>query len=243
VLLDGRALRNDLVLTDLFSPSTSFVSLSPIGTGNGMFVRLGVITFTLTHATYQRFGLTGKKAGDLHCVVIREDQRRDLRRIRPCEPIEGILLTENISVYQRFVKKARPVQFNVDFWAPAPKFAFDVGRFKTSGPAEKVDWRPEFCAAVDRCVLERGEVVAVSNVQRITIEGFFSLNSLEGWIKEVGMAGWSLLMIWDMVDIPEVPVGKKMTMRGVGGGCDIVLFGAELPLAVRFQTINYVCDE
>jgi hypothetical protein len=238
VLLDHLAFRDPAVVADLFSPSTIFVSLSPIDTGNGFFAQKGVMTFTLTDANYKRFGLTGSKFQNCHYVVVREDQRQLLQKIRPCQPIEGILLTEDIGIYESHIKKFNPFSNSIDFWAPTKPFEFDVNRLQNSDLTD--EWRTEFIQAIDAAMLSKHETVIDSPVQRITIQGFFSLSKLSAWIEEIGRGGWALLLVWDMVDIPASVLGGKHTLRGVVGGCDAVLFGEGLDRALRFQTVNFV---
>lgn len=238
VLLDGLALRDRAVAADLFSPSTLFATLSPISSGNGLFVRLATVTFSLTPATYSRFGLSGKRVGDLHFVTLAEHQRGDLLRIRPCEPIEGLLLTEHIEVYEPFLRKFRPVGLSVESWSPARPFSFDVGRLQTPGATDP-SWRADFCRAVDRALLERGAPSPECGLRRTCVRGFFSLRSLAAWLESVGRSGWSLLLTWDMTDVPGAFVGARGTLQGVGGGCEAVLYGAALPQACRFQTVRY----
>jgi len=199
------------------------------------------MTFVLSETTYKRFGLTGIKHGNLHYVVLQENQRKELLRIRPCEPIEGILSTENLHLYTPYVKKFKGVQYSVNFWSPTKEFTFDVGRLTSD--ADSAGWRAEFIEAVDRCLLERDVIPKETRHQRITIKGMFSLKALRNWIDEVAAGGWALLLVWDMADIPGAVLGKKTTMRGLGGGCEAVLYGSALPVALRFQTVSWVCDE
>jgi hypothetical protein len=240
ILLDHLAFRDPDIVADLFSPSTVFASLAPIDAGNGLFAQKGVITITVNDSTYRRFGLIGVKFQNGHFIVIREDQRQLLQKIRPCQPIEGILITENISVYEPHIRKFRPVDFAIDFWSPAKDFEFDIESLKNPDPAYAGNWRSDFIHAIDQVLLSKSETVIASSVQRITIQGFFPLSLLKSWIEELATSGWSLLLVWDMVDIPASFLGEKHTLRGVGGGCEAVLFGAELPRALRFQTVNFV---
>jgi hypothetical protein len=109
--------------------------------------------------------------------------------------------------------------------------------------AEDREWRADFCRAVDRALLRRKEVAVEGPLRRITVEGFFSLKAMRAWVEEVGRVGWAVLMVWDLVDLPGSFVGAKAGLQGVGGGCETVLYGADLPQACRFQTVNFVSDE
>ncbi|OHT17495.1 hypothetical protein TRFO_02524 [Tritrichomonas foetus] len=258
VLLDMKALKDQELVDDLFSPSTHFVSLSPISNGNGMFVQKSTITFVLNDATYKRFGLSGKKVGGHHLIIISADKKNDLQKIRPCQPIEGLLFSENPEIYQPFLKKYEAADFLVDDWKESQNLDFDVHLLEkpTEATSENAsepplehsmelpnDWLKDFMKAIDKSLLNRSNVIIYSDVKRITIEGIMNLADFKDWICSIGENGWVLLQVWDMKDIPGSFVGKKKGMQGCGGGCDIVLFGKNLSRAHRIQTIEFVDEE
>ena len=237
VLLDYLAFRDPNVVDDLFAPSTRFASLSPIDTGNGLFVQRGAITFSLNDATYKRFGLTGRKYGATHVVTIDSSKRELLNRIQPFQAIEGLLVSENVSVYEDYVRKSAPFENQIETWAPTKPLQFDVATMGTG------EWKAQLLDAVERSLLEREELPVSSSAKRITIEGFLNGASLESYLEEVARDGFSVAMIWDMDDVPASYVGKQGTMQGNGGGCEILVFGKDLPQAVRYQTCLFRNEE
>lgn len=237
VLLDYRAFRDDRVVDDLFNPTTRFVSLSPIDTGNGMFVQRGAITLLLNDATYKRFGLTGRKYGVSHIVTIVSTNRDWLRRAQPFQAIEGLLISENVSVYEDYVKKSAPFENQIDMWTPTKPLEFDIAKLGTD------DWKAELLGAVERNLCTREEIPASSNTFRLTVQGLLDGPTLEAYLTEVGKEGYSIAMIWDMDDVPASYVGKSGTMQGCGGGCEMVLFGKDVPQAVRYQTCLFRNEE
>lgn len=245
VLLDIKALKDESIVNDLFTPSTRFISLSPITTGNGLFIQKSTITFILNEATYQRFGLSGKKLGNdsnQHIISIKSDQVQLLQRIRPCEPIVGLLSTQNPDIYKRYLKKVSPMDLSIDVWQPTSEFQFDINSLNNPETLS-TDWIFEFKKAIDVSLLQRKKIAMTSSIQRITIEGFFNLSDFDEWIRSIGQNGWAIAMVWDMKDIPGSFLGKKKTFTGCGGGCDLILFGKNLSHAHQIQTVQYIDEE
>ena len=230
ILLDYMAFRDQDVVEDLFSPSTRFVSLSPVGTGNGLFVQRGVVVFSLNEATYKRFGLVGRKYGDTHLISIDYEHRQWLNRIQPFQPIEGLLVSKNISVYESFVKKSQIIENQIETWSPTKPLDFDMS---TLGHG---DWKLDLLKAMEKSLITRDEIAVNSDTQRMTVEGFMDVTTLEEWLSDLGREGYTIAMFWDMDDIPATYIGKQGTMTGSGGGCETLLFGKEVPQAVRYQT-------
>ena len=242
VLLDAKCFKCPEVVDDLFKTTTRFLSLSPISSGNGLFAQNGSITFVLNGPTYQRLGLTGKKIGDDHLIVVTNANRGELHKIRPCEPIEGLLISEHAEIYLPFLKKYSAEEQVVNAWRPASSFHFDVNSLNNEEQLQK-DWMKSFMEAVDRSMLEREKIVVSNEFQRMSIEGIFDLRSISRWIKSIANDGWAILLVWDMKDVPGSFLGKKKLLQGHGGGCEIVLFGAALKKAHKIQTIEYVDEE
>lgn len=246
VVMNLAALKDEKNWPNLFSSSTFFLSLSPITTGNGLFIQRSTITFFLNETTYSRFGLTGQKVENgrytHHMVVIHAEQARQLQRIRPCEPIEGILFTDNPDMFAPYLQKAFPEDLKIEGWKPVVDFAFNIESLN-SPDCLPADWLFSFQKAVNQSLFDRNKISMTGNIQRMTIEGFVNLNSLFEWISSLGENGWVILMTWDFQDIPGSFVGQKKTLQGCGGGCDLVLFGNSLSHAHRIQTINFVDEE
>lgn len=246
VLLDLKALRDETIIDDLFIPTTRFISLSPISTGNGLFIQKSTMTFILNEATYKRFGIAGQKLTNddtgHHIVVIQADQTKILQRIRPCEPIVGLLHTQNPDIYKRYLKKVVQLDLTIDFWHPIAELQFNIDSLN-SPELLKSDWLSDFRKAIDLSLIQRKKISMSSSIQSITIEGFLCLSDFDEWIQSISENGWAILMVWDMKDIPGSFIGQKKTFLGCGGGCDLILFGNGLSLAHRLQTIEYVDEE
>lgn len=246
VLFDMKALKDELIVNDLFCPTTRFISLSPINTGNGLFIQKSTITFILNNVTYQRFGLTGKKLTNddtgHHIIIIPADQAKVLHKIRPCEPIVGLLSTQNPDIYKRYLKKVNKEDLTIDFWHPIPELQFNIDSLNSPESLEK-EWISEFREAIDTSLFQRKKISMTSSIQSITIEGFFNLSDFSEWIQSIGENGWVILMVWDMKDIPGSFVGEKKTLQGSGGGCNLILFGKGLSYAHRIQTVEYLDEQ
>lgn len=246
VLLDLKALKDDAVINDLFTPTTKFISLSPISTGNGLFIQKSTMAFILNEPTYKRFGLAGKKLTNNdtghHMVIIQADQAKDLHKIRPCEPIVGLLSTQNPDIYKNYLKKVVKHDLIIDFWHPVTELQFDIDSLN-SPQTLKTNWLSEFKEAIDVSLIQRKKISMTSKIQSITIEGFFDLSDFNEWIQSASGDGWAILMVWDMKDIPGSFVGKKKTLQGNGGGCDIVLFGEGMSHAHHIQTVEYLDEQ
>jgi hypothetical protein len=242
VLLSGSVFRDEAVIDDLLSPTTRFVSLSPIDTGNGMFVRNGTITFSLNESTYQRFGIQGKSHEGTHFAVITREQSNKLRHIQECEPIEGILVTENIALYERHVKKSRQIQNKIDGWSDMLILQGD-DNFSIEAAINSGDenWRNHLTNAINEYLVTGRNIFGAAN--RIAIEGFFDAKMTKDWINSIGDEQWTIVMLWDMKDVPGIAVGAAKGMHGVGGGCEAVFYGKGLRRAVRYQTVSFLCDE
>lgn len=229
ILLDYKAFLNPDIVNDMFCETTRFISLSPIDTGNGLFIQRGVITFSLNEATYKRFGLTGKKYGNTHLVTITADQRDLLARIRPFEPIEGILISNEIGIYIDYLKKYTEIDNNVMTWASTHAFNFDVTTIGTDG------WRDRMLQAIDDALLSRDSIAIHSDWSRMTVEGVVDLSLLQEWLNEVKNAAPTLILVWDMDDVIGSFIGKQRHAEGVGGGFEAIVCGNGAPVAVRYQ--------
>lgn len=244
VLLDTRMFQDEAVIKDLFSPSTYFISLSPIDTGNCLFVHNSIISFTINEPTYQRFGLQGKKlpqCNSIHQITIQPDQWQLLKRIREAEPIEGILKVSDFGLYQKYMIKKRDFQPSIVTWNQTKDFTFNIQDFHD--PSKLEGWQQRFVDAIDQTLLDRNKIVMNSDTQRIVIEGVVNLDEISQWLHSIAQNGYALIMLWDFKDFYSSFIGTKHTMQGFGGGCESLLIGKSLPKAIRVQTINFINQE
>lgn len=244
VLLDYKAFLDPEVVNDMLCETTRFVSLSPLDTGNGLFIQHGTIVFSLNDATYKRFGLTGIQCGSTHRVTITEGKKDQLVRIRPFQPIEGILISNQIGLYADYLKKFAEVDTNVVTWEPTVPFDFDP---ELIGAEE---WRPRLLQAIDASMVSSHSLAVQSEWSKMVLEGVINLHDIKDWLMEVQRAGPTLIMIWDMDDIPGLYFGKSYQTEpdyrgaeGFGGGFEALLSGSGVPVAVRYQTCLYRNEE
>jgi hypothetical protein len=84
----------------------------------------------------------------------------------------------------------------------------------------------------------------------MTLEGFINLAAIKDWLDEVRKAAPTLIMVWDMDDIPGLYIGKHYQTEpdyrgaeGFGGGFEAILCSACVPAAVRYQTCLFRNEE
>lgn len=241
VLLNTSSLKDEAVTNDIFSGDTIFVSLSPLDTGNGLFIHKSHITFALNESTYKRFGLQGKKYECVYLIPIIESDRSKLQRIQITESVEGILFTSNISVYEKYIERIESSPPSVEGWKSVPDLVFDVSLFLNPESLDKTQIS-EYIESVDMCLCN--ESVSInSNIRKLSICGLINTRDIEEWIFGLGEGSWCILAIWDMNDVPSSFVGNKLTMRGFGGGSDTVFYGDGFPLSVEVKTVEYLNEE
>ena len=248
VLLKTNALKDPSVAADLFNPNTSFHSLSPIDSGNYFAAINGNLVFSLNQATYQRFGLVGRKfKDDLHIISISPENVDQLQRIRKSEPIEGILSTQNYGLYSEYILKMVPSPPLITQWSPAQPLNFDLNSLKNPDQLPP-EWWENLLDAFDQSLLTKSTIIPdnSTNCHRISISGVIKTSEIENWIRSIvgeGENNFALIMLWDLHDIPASYVGNKLTLEGFGGGCETLLIGNNLPKAIKYQCVEYLHDE
>ena len=239
VLLKTSIFDDESAVEELFKPTTIFISLSPLKTGNTLTIQGGKIVFTLNAATHERFGLQCKKYRDIFYVSICEEEKEKLRRIRPCEAIEGLFLCADRSSIEDYIIKSAPVEQNFDGWAPAKPINFDISLLEKKETYPE-NWKKEFSNAVDDCLLKRNLIEAKDDFQRLTITGCIKTEQLKEWIESLGKDSFVMMMIWDFKNTIGSFVGNGLKLEGFGGGSETVVYGDKVGKPFRIQTIEYI---
>ena len=242
VLLKTSIFDDESAVEELLKPTTIFISLSPLKRGNTLTIQDGKIIFTLNATTHERFGLQCKKYKDIFYVSIYEEDKEKLRRIRPCEAIEGLLLCADRSSIEDYIIKSAPVEQNYDGWAPAKPISFDISLLekKETYPA---NWKKEFPNAVDDFLLKRNLIEVKDDFQRFTITGCIKVQQLKEWIESLGKDSFVMMMIWDFKNTIGSFIGKDFKLEGFGGGSETVVFGDKVSKPFKIQTIENIDEE
>ena len=242
VLLNSKIFDNEDAVEELLKPSTIFISLTPITTGNSLFIQNSAITFVLNNATYQRFGLVGKQYRNVHYVRIDETNKNLLRRIRPCENIEGLLLCADKTHVGEYIEKAMPLFQQMDGWAPSKELTFDISLLEKAETYPR-QWREQFIAAADKCLLARNQISTSTKLMRYTITGAIKFSLLREWIEYLSKDSFVMMMIWDFRDSLMSFTGNKLSGDGFGGGSETVVFGDKVAVPFKIQTVEFIDEE
>lgn len=147
--------------------------------------------------------------------------------------VEGILVTKNFDVFSGFCRKCEVRPNNIRDWEACVDFEF---------PEFVGEWWKELQDRVDKWMVEEKRVVIESSTKRTEAAGWVALEEMGEWVREVGKGGWVMVLVWDFRDIPGSFVGRKKTLLGFGGGCEILALGTALPRAIRMQTVECTDD-
>jgi len=238
ILLNSSIFRDENACSLLFDDDTCFISLTPIDKGNSLFIYKGQMTFVLCKATYQRFGLVGKAYNDVYIVRVNRENQSLLKRIQPCEPVEGLLIVSDMSILDKHIMMDCVKKNKVDPWQPTSPLSFDLSTI--SNPQSK-EWKSALCASLDESLINRFSIEIKEDYQRITIEGLIQMKTIQKWITELSVCN-TVLYIWDFKDSIGSFVGKKKTVQGFGGGSEVVVYGDNIGKVVTIQTVENILE-